>query len=305
MIASAIRSLACGRESQIVAAAFFEKTVQIWDLAASRLLSQFDTVYDFGGEGGRLTMTPKGGRCVCAAWSGGRKGGVGCYEMATGEVAWHRPELKQTQYVSFSPSGDSVWWMPEAGPVKQLNSVNGDPEREIRAAAKVFEDRYSKALFIVPRNKTKPYLFGESSEHRIQRRSFTVLDIAFAPDRFCITEPGGPTTCFGSQDGAERWLYDPPHEAHIGRIEFIEPLQAFFGILYHFNAGCRSLVRLDPKTGTCKSLCDLPEDSWASCFCEAAGALVTSAGAVMRLNNGEEVDRLDFPQKEYPDPQTS
>jgi len=48
----------------------------------------------------------------------------------------------------------------------------------------------------------------------------------------------------------------------------------------------------------------LPGGSWASCFCEAVGALVTSAGAVIRLNDGEEVGRLDFPQKEYPDPQT-
>jgi hypothetical protein len=59
MIASAIRSLASGRESHIIAAAFVEKTVQIWDVAALRLVSQFDTVYDFGGEWGRLTMAPK------------------------------------------------------------------------------------------------------------------------------------------------------------------------------------------------------------------------------------------------------
>jgi hypothetical protein len=305
MIASAIRSLACGRESQVVAAAFVEKTVQIWEVVTCRLISQFDTVYDFGGEWGRLTMSPKGDRCVCAAWSGGRKGGVGCYEVATGEVIWHRPELKQTQSVSFSPSGDSVWWAPDAGATKQLNSVNGDPQRAILSAAKVFEGRYSKALFIVPRNKTKPYLFGESSEHRIQRRTFTVLDVAFAPDCFCIAEAGGPTTCFDSKNGVERWLYEPPHQAHIVRIEFVETLQAFFGVLYHFNAGHRSLARFDPTTGICNSLYDLPHGSWASCFSEAIGAVVTSAGAVIRLNDGRELGRLDFPQKEYPDPQTA
>ncbi len=54
MFKSAIRSLACGRESQVVAAAFVEKTVQIWEVASSRLVSQFETVYDFGESGDDL-----------------------------------------------------------------------------------------------------------------------------------------------------------------------------------------------------------------------------------------------------------
>lgn len=301
MIASAIRSLASGRESRIIAAAFVEKTVQIWDLDSCRQISQFNTVYDFGGEIGRLTISPTGNRCVCAASTGGRKGGVGCYEAATGQVAWHRPELKQTQWVSYSPSGDFVWWMPETGSTRQLNSGNGDPDRLLRDTAQVFEDRYSNALFIVPRNRAKSYLFGESNEHRIRRVGFAVLDVAFAPDCLCVTEATGPTRCFASSDGVELWRYVPPHQAHIMQLQFVEALHAFFGILYRFDVGIRSLIRLDPTCGNCTFVCDL-HGSWAFCFCEMLSVLVTSAGSVICIHDGREMGRLDFPQKKYSEP---
>lgn len=303
MIASAIRSLACGRESRVVAAAFFKRTIQLWDIDSSRRVSQFDTVYDFGGEIGRLTISPGGDLCVCAAWSGGREGGVACYHATTGQVAWHRPELKQTQRVSFSPSGAFVWWIPEIGLTKRLDSMNGDSERTLRGAGKVFEDRYSKALFIAPRSKTKPYLFGESSEYRIERRSFAVLDVVFASDCFCVTEASGPTRCFGRGDGRERWCYEPPPNSHVVQLHFDEALHAFFGVLYQFNDGNRFLVRLDPIRGTCTVVCDL-RDSWAFCFCEPLALLVTSAGSLIGINDGREAGRLDFPRKEYPDSKT-
>ncbi len=238
-------------------------------------------------------MNPKGDRCLCAAWKGGRRGGVGCYETATGEVVWHRPELKPTQYVSYAPSGDFIWWMPHTGPVKQLNAVNGDRVRELRATDRVFEDRYSKALFIAPRNEARPYLFGESSGHRILRHRLSVFDVAFAPDCFCITEGLGPARCFASLDGADRWRYEPPPGSHIVHIRFVEALDAFFGILYNFNAARHLLVRLNPTNGTCYTVCDV---RWSACFCETVGALVTSSGAVIRLNDGKQVGHLDFPQ---------
>lgn len=303
MIASAIRSLACGRESPVVAAAFFERTIQVWDIESCRQVSQFDTVYDFGGEIGRLAISPSGDRCVCAARSGGTLGGVACYQTTTGQVIWHRPELKQTQRVSFSPSGAFVWWMPETGLTKRLDSMSGEPERTLRGAQNVFEDRYSMALFIVPRNKTKPYLFGESSEHRLERRGFGVLDVVFASDCFCVTEASGPTRCFGRGDGRERWRYDAPSKSHVVQLHFDEALYAFFGILYNFNDRGRSLIRLDPTRGTCTLVCDL-RDSWAFCFCDPLALLVTSSGPLVGITDGREVGRLDFPRKEYPDSKT-
>ncbi len=298
MTASAIRSLACGRESRVVAAAFVERTVQIWEIDSCRLISQFDTVYDFGCK--RLGISPRGDRCVCAAWASGARGGVACYDSTSGQALWRCSELKQTQRVRFSPSGESAWWMPETGPTMRLNATNGVSETLVRGAGEVFEDPYSKALFIAPRNKNKPCVFGESRGYRVERRGFAVLDVAFAAECFCLTEAGGPTRCFSSAGQGERWCYEPAAKSHILQIRFIGALHAFFAVLYGFESGLHSLVRLDPTSGECTLIREL-RDICAFCFCEALGVLVTSAGDLVRIHDGTNLGRLNFPQKEYPD----
>ena len=49
-----------------VAAALFERTVQLWDVRTAQQLSQFETVFSFGGR--RLALSPYGDLCVAAGW---------------------------------------------------------------------------------------------------------------------------------------------------------------------------------------------------------------------------------------------
>ena len=53
---SAIQHLAITDESSIVAAALFEKTVQIWSWKTGQQLGEFQTMLDFGGR--RLALNP-------------------------------------------------------------------------------------------------------------------------------------------------------------------------------------------------------------------------------------------------------
>lgn len=300
MIGSAIRSLACGRESQLLVAAFVQRVIQVWDLASRQIVTALDTNFDFGGRG-RLAISADGQRCLVAAWVGGRRGGVSCYETETGDLVWHRPELKQTQYVSFSPLEEFVWWTPEAGHTKRLFCRSGEPESLWKGSPRVFEDPYSDALLIAPRNQRREYIFRHSRPLPIQRCGFAVLDVSFSFDSFCISEAGGPVRCFSSLDGQERWRYDPPERSHILQIHFCGSLNAFYGVLHQFSAFAkRHLVRLDPSDGACTYICDLHR-SWDECFAERFSMLITSTGALFRLSDGSEIGHLAFPEKEYPD----
>jgi len=76
MRASAIQQLAVSREATNVAAAFFEETVQIWDLTTRERIKEFETVFHLGGN--RLTLDAAGQKCVAAAWNKGKREGVAC-----------------------------------------------------------------------------------------------------------------------------------------------------------------------------------------------------------------------------------
>jgi hypothetical protein len=92
--AYAIRELAAARSVPRIAAAFVERTIQIWDVSKSERLAEFDTVYNFGG-GHRLALNPKGVTCVAASWIKGVRGGVACYNATSGALLWHRTDIRQ------------------------------------------------------------------------------------------------------------------------------------------------------------------------------------------------------------------
>jgi hypothetical protein len=205
----------------------------------------------------------------------GRRGGVSCYETKAGKLVWHRPELKQTQWVSFSPSGESIWWTPESGHTKRLFCRSGGPESMWEGSSQVFEDPYSKGLLVAPRDRQREYIFRHSRPFRIQRCGFAVLDTASSSDSFCVSETAGPVRCFLSSDGQERWRYDPPEESHIVQIRFCENLDGSYGVLHQFSP-CRKrwLVRFEHRDGACTRVCDL-QGSWDECFGERFDILVS------------------------------
>ena len=123
MRASAISCRAPSKRSSRVAATRIEHHVQIWDVKTRAVVSEFETLFSFGGH--RLTLDPLGERCIAAAWKAGKRGGVACYETNTGKLIWHRQDLRQTQRVRFSPRGEAAWCVPDSGATKLLDAANG------------------------------------------------------------------------------------------------------------------------------------------------------------------------------------
>jgi hypothetical protein len=77
-------------------------------------------------------------------------------------------------------------------------------------------------------------------------------------------------------------------------------MDAFFGVLANTeHRPFRTLIRLETTSGEYQRICDF--DSWAEVFLLATDQLVTSAGEIRNLSDGEIVGRLSFPQREYPD----
>lgn len=296
MRASAIRQLAVSREATKVAAAVFEKTVQIWDLTTRERIKEFETVFSSGGN--RLTIDAAGQKCVTAAWNKGKLGGVACYEADTGKLIWHRQDLRHTQRVRFSPTRGAVWCVPESGRTRLLDSDDGKDVDSIVGLADLFDSEYSTDLLLEKRKRD--HTLKDGKPRKIPRLTFAILDAAFGPQSLVISESGGPVRCINSLTGIELWRLTPEKDSHFLQLWFRKTDGNFYGVLWNYQQGSfRNIVRLEAGSGDARTLCDL--DSWHEAYCAKLDCVVTSSGALIDLLEGRLLHRLEFPQKEYSD----
>jgi len=280
----------------MVAAAFFERIVQMWNLATLEKSAEFETTLSFGGR--RLALDPTGELCATAAWEGGTRGGVACYETKSGRRVWHRRDLEQTQRLRFSAGGTNLWCVPDTGPTKLLDSVNGNTLEALTALADIYESPYSGGLFLEKRKHD--YRLGSDSDICIPRLSFAVLDVAFSKGSLIISEAGGPVRCLENSTGVELWRYTPSASSHLLRLWYRERDDNFYGIHWEYRTGSfRTLVRLEGRTGQFDQVCGL--GSWEEEYCISLDKLITSDGELIGLTDGRPLGRLAFPSKLYPD----
>lgn len=296
MRASAIRCMAPSKRSTRVAAATLENHVQIWDVETRAVVSEFETVFSFGGH--RLSLDPLGERCIAAAWKAGKRGGVACYETSTGKLIWHRQDLRQTQRVRFSPGGEVAWCVPDSGPSKLLDTANGKTLDALTGLRDIFDSEYSADLLLEKRKRD--YILRKEKARQIPRLTFAILDVAFGPQSFAISESGGPLRCIGSSTGTELWRQSPGKQIHFVRVWYRQTDGQFYGVQWEFQTGSfRSLVRLDANSGEPNVICQL--NSWEEVYCPKFDCVVTSNGDVLDLSDGSLRHRLQFPQIEYPE----
>jgi outer membrane protein assembly factor BamB len=296
MSASSIHNLATSNRSTRVAAAVFEKTVQIWDLKTRERINEFETVFRFGGS--RLTLDPTGEKCVAAAWKKGKGGGVACYEAATGKVIWHRQDLRHTQRVRFSPDGIAVWCVQESSPTKLLDSANGKTLKSIVGLKNLFDSVYSPELLLEKRKRD--YILRKDKPVKISRLTFAILDAAFGPHSLVISESGGSVRCIATSTGTELWRHSPVNGSHFLKLWYRPNDGNFYGVLWDFQEDIfRYLVRLKANSGEPGVLCQL--NSWQEAHCSELDCIVTSRGDLIDLSAGSTLYRLNFPQRDYPD----
>jgi outer membrane protein assembly factor BamB len=294
--ASAIRFLSTCRFSHRLAAAFWEKTVQIWDLDLREQVGQFDTGRGDGSN--RLHLDPKGERGVVAAWQAGAKGGVACYEIPTGKLVWHRGDLRHSQGISFSTDGQSVWFEPNEGRVERLDALSGNTIEYLSGVRHIHVNHHSSEIFI--ERRSGGYVLRGVKDFDIPKITFAILDVAFGLESLCLTESVGPVRCLDFRSGVELWRYDSPKDNHVLRLWYSESDGHYYGVQWQYQTGGpRRLLRFDARSGQAKEIFQF--DSWEEEVCTGLDCLVASSGEILSLADGKSLGRLDFPQRDYSD----
>jgi hypothetical protein len=296
MRASAIRQLVSAIGAPRIAAAYFEHTVQIWDVRAAKRLAQFDTVYDFGGS--RITLDAAGDHCITAAWTKGTKGGVACYESLSGSVIWHRTDIRHAQSVKFSRRGKCIWCTVQDGAAHRLHPRTGETLEKVNAVKRVYDSPHADLRLIERRHRN--YFLKGKTEVQVPRLTAALLDAQFSTDSVCLSESGGPVRCVDTKSGEERWRYEPPKGTHVLRLGYRKADRCFYGVEREYVSGtARKLLRFAAEDGHRQELRNLR--SWDETFCMEADCMVASNGEVVSLSDGRLVNRLAFPKRNYPD----
>jgi WD40 repeat protein len=296
MLASAIRELAASRTPTWMAAAFFEKMIQIWDLKSQRRISEFPTIFCSGAR--NLALAPVGAMLVAGAST--IDGEVAAYELPSGRKLWER-QLVYPSSLQFHPSGHSILCTSNHRSIFCLDITTGDTLEVIEGVRRYIDGPSGDALSIpVKEGNNGFHLIGGGHDFNISRLGFAVLDAEFSPHFVCLSEARGPVRCIDRIDGKLKWMFDTGTDNHVLRLHYSPRMDAFFGIQRDFKEeGSRHLLRFDATTGVCERVCDL--DSWDEVFLGTVDQLVTSSGEIRDLSDGALVGRLAFPLREYPD----
>ncbi len=285
------RQLAASRVGRL-AAGLFEKSVSVWDINTCERLSEFDTVLDFGGR--RLALAGGGSVCIAASY---HDAGIAGYDVASGDVIWHRKDVRHPQFLTLSPDENRVYVGVERGTSVALDVATGADVEHLRGVRRVWESSFEPLrLLDKPRPELKDTETGRVCD--FGRDTFAILDAAFGPGVLCVAENGGPIRLRESASGWERWRLKPAAGIHVLRVGYSTTHQVLWSIEWPFvHGGPKSLVcfNLDGRRLVEYNLGEPLEVE----SCLAGDAVITSEGKLIDISTGHTIRRLRF--SDHPD----
>ena len=293
MIGSAIYELAAG--SSLLAAADFERTIEIWGIPALHKVCQIKGDYIFGN--GNLAVHPQRQQ-ICVGTASAR-GKVAGYDAKNGKLLWRRPSLPYPGQLRYSFLGDLVYCSIDKGRVLQLDSSTGDTVVVIQDSRGCFEGEH--CIFICPSSGLDYRIRQKSSmeEVRLKKSSFAALDVVLTEDTAFLTESGGAIISIDTHTGYENWRYSPPKGSHALKLHWGSRLKALYAVVWHYEGNLfRNLLRLEEKDGQAGLVCEITNSS-GEAFIEATQSMITTNGDIIDLSSGRMLDKIPFPQKEY------
>jgi hypothetical protein len=296
MFASAIRELAASNNPKWIAAALFQKTIQIWDVESRQKIGEFPAEFCTGAR--NLALAPSGGILVTGLST--EHGKIAAYEVPSGRKIWEQ-RLVYPRSLRFHPSGESILCTINNQSVLRLEVYTGNIVEVMDGTEEYIEEPSGDALRVPLQGASNPIrIVGKNSTFNIDRLSLAMLAARFSPQSVCLSEANGIVRCFSRVDGNLQWAFEPGAGSHLLRLHYSQKTNSFFGILWNFEkGGPRSLLRFDARSGVLERICEF--DSWEEVFLDTADQMITSAGEIRELSNGMLVGRLAFPMKEYPD----
>lgn len=284
-----IRQLAATFDGARIAAGEFRCHVQIWDLREAKRIAEFETELDFGGM--RLAISRDGRRCVAGSY----EQGIFCYDAETGREIWRRVDLLHVQRIRAARSGTQLLCGFETEAFAVLNLESGKSQRELRGVHDLWESYY-EPVRIFDRRKKPFELVGEDEKvfARIERKTFAALSHVFAPGKVCISESGGPVSCYSTADGAPLWTYKPGAGVHALKVGYREDTNTFYAVTWPYQRGGeRKFVTFAAETGEAEVL-QVLGSAREICPCSRGNVLLSSEGELLDTATGLATGMLDF-----------
>jgi hypothetical protein len=113
-----IRHISTSNKGSRIALAEFEKVVQIFDILEKKMISEFETILDFGGR--RVAINNNGEICICASYE---KNLLCGYETANGRKIWQREDIKKIQSVRMLSTNDGVVFVQSDKRVSRILNI--------------------------------------------------------------------------------------------------------------------------------------------------------------------------------------
>lgn len=127
----------------------------------------------------------------------------------------------------------------------------------------------------------------------MKRKTFAVLDYAFAPDFMCISESGGPVTCYHLETGNEVWELPFANGVHALALGYNEQAKHFSAISWPYeNGGPFMLLSIGRHNGEILTDTRLP-DAADFGFINRGTKRILTTGQIMSAATGEQLGALD------------
>lgn len=289
------RHVATTFDGNAIAFGEFERAVHVYDLTTDACVSKFGSNLDFGGR--RLAIAPNGSICAIASYNDNSLTLIDLH----GDHLWQRGDVDEVQRVRFSLDGNTLFCCHHRGIVSQFDVRSGETTRfnwfkkNLYGAEDVFESPYDKYM-VVDRIEGDIQITNLRLKRigTLKRKTFAVLDYAFAPEFICISESGGPMTCYHLQTGKEVWELRFPDGIHALDVGYNEETKHFSAVTWPYkNGGPFTLLAIARHNGDIVTETGLP-DAADFGFVKRGTRLVLTTGAILSTATGEQLGALDF-----------
>lgn len=279
-----IRHIATSFNGQTVALAEFEKRVQIFDIDTLQVLSEFDTILDFGGQ--RLVISENGHICICGCWE---RHGICAYEAQTGKLIWQRKDLKKVQHIQILyTDNNKLFAQFEVGASRVIDINTGLDIEKIPGVKYLFNSKYLPIDIIDKSNKIQiKDRETKNIKASIERQSFATLDLGIADNCFAISESGGPLSCYDIKSAQLKWRIPVDEDGHYLRLSYNEELNTFIGVSWPFMKGGNKKIKyINKDNGSIEKeiIINCPTETE---FALNGKVLVTSDKEIINLKSGE------------------
>ncbi len=197
--------------------------------------------------------------------------------------------------MSASASSREIYCGFEKGPLLVIDAHGGTTLDKLRKVLRIFSSRWCDCELVQEKGK-----YRTTGRHvlDIPAASFAILDAALSPDAVCISESNYGIRCIELASGKQSW-----HHRSLGsnHVSYCSSDRNFYCVaLVETPARSCSLIRLAPNLLDCDRIAVLGPYCEAVFF-ESGNALVTARGEIYETTTGRLLNRLSFPQCEYPD----